>query len=103
MKTKTIGITYTRKFNLGNYESLEISAFMCGEPDEGEDPQAVALLLGEEAKEAVYNAAQEELKATRYKPAIKRFFVGKEIIKQPVYAVNFEDFDSDEDNDDTPF
>ncbi|WP_019500911.1 hypothetical protein [Pseudanabaena sp. PCC 6802] len=55
MRVKTASITYARKFNLGNYESLEMSVSLWSEVDVDEDESAVC--------EYLFSLAKEQLKA----------------------------------------
>jgi hypothetical protein len=45
MQTNTVGVEYRRKFNLTNYESLELSISLYTKVDLDEDPEAVTELL----------------------------------------------------------
>jgi hypothetical protein len=50
MRVKTAAIEYRRKFNLGNYESIELSVGYWAEVEEGEDEASVTQVLFELAK-----------------------------------------------------
>jgi hypothetical protein len=67
MQTNTVGVEYRRKFNLGNYESLELSISLYAKVDPGEDPDAVAEFLWHQAKESVNTQAAPVLKSVNYK------------------------------------
>jgi hypothetical protein len=53
MKVNTVAIEYSRKFNLGDWESVTIGVHMWASPDEEEDPEAVTMHLFDEAKKHV--------------------------------------------------
>lgn len=53
MQINTVGVEYRRKFNLGNYESLELSISLYAKVDPDEDPDAVAEFLWHQAKASV--------------------------------------------------
>lgn len=53
MQINTVGIEYRRKFNLGGYESLELSISLYAKVDADEDPDAVAEFLWHQAKASV--------------------------------------------------
>ena len=52
MEIKTIAVTYTRKFNLGDYESLELTCSLWGQIDpKEEDAQGTTQFLFQQAKD----------------------------------------------------
>lgn len=53
MKINTVSMGYTRKFNLGNYEAVEISVQQWASVDEDEDPDQVISFLAEQCKNHV--------------------------------------------------
>tara|TARA_R100000306_G_C4282516_1_gene95837 strand:- start:301 stop:552 length:252 start_codon:yes stop_codon:yes gene_type:complete len=58
MKVKTISVTYGRKFNLGNYESAELSTTVWADLDrEGDLPKEVSQALWAAAKLNVHDQA----------------------------------------------
>lgn len=57
MEIKTISVTYQRKFNLGDYESLEIGCSLWGQIDPEEDEDGCIEYLFEKAKTSVKQAA----------------------------------------------
>ncbi|MBD2303879.1 hypothetical protein [Nostoc sp. FACHB-190] len=57
MEIKTISVTYQRKFNLGDYESVEIGCSLWGQIDPEEDAEGATQFLFEQAKTAVKEAA----------------------------------------------
>ena len=67
MRTKNISVTYGRKFNLGNYESLELSIQFYAQVDEDEDPEAVAQFLWMQARDSVKSQAEPILKKVKYR------------------------------------
>lgn len=83
MEIKTIAVTYTRKFNLGDYESLELSCSFWGQIDPvEEDAQGTTQFLFKQAKESVKEAAIPVIKASthqmnkakKYKPSATNKF-----------------------------
>jgi hypothetical protein len=66
MKTTTVSTTYTRKFNLGNYESLELSCSLWAQVDEDEDAETVVQFLYLQAKTQVKEAAKPVLDGYNY-------------------------------------
>jgi hypothetical protein len=66
MEIKTISVTYQRKFNLGDYESLEIGCSLWGQIDPEEDPEGATQFLFQQAKESVKQAALPLLKASSH-------------------------------------
>lgn len=71
MQPSTIGVDYRRKFNLGNYESLELSISLYAKVDPDEDPEAVAEFLWLQAKESVKAQATPVLKKVNYKAEVQ--------------------------------
>ncbi len=67
MQTNTVGVEYKRKFNLGDYESLELSISLYAKVDPDEDPEAVAEYLWHQAKASVKAQAAPLLKSVNYK------------------------------------
>lgn len=67
MQTNTVGVEYRRKFNLTNYESLELSISLYAKVDPDEDPEAVTEFLWQQAKESVKAQAAPVLKSVNYK------------------------------------
>ncbi|RCJ18458.1 hypothetical protein A6770_33010 [Nostoc minutum NIES-26] len=66
MEIKTISVTYQRKFNLGDYESLEIGCSLWGQIDPEEDPEGATQFLYQQAKTAVKEAAKPVLKESNH-------------------------------------
>lgn len=56
MRVNTVSFSYTRKFNLGNFESVEISAAQWASVDEDEDPDQVIAYLADQCKAHVRSA-----------------------------------------------
>lgn len=71
MQTSTVGVEYRRKFNLGNYESLELGISLYAKVDLDEDPDAVAEFLWHQAKESVNAQVAPVLKSVNYKAQIQ--------------------------------
>ena len=71
MQHTTVGITYTQKFNLGNYESLELGINLYAKVDPDEDLEAVAELLWQQAKASVKAQAVPVLNGVNYQAQVK--------------------------------
>ena len=71
MQPTSVGVTYTRKFNLGNFESLELGINLYAKVDADEDSEAVAELLWQQAKASVKAQANPVLKGVNYQPQVK--------------------------------
>lgn len=67
MQINTVGVEYRRKFNLTNYESLELSISLYAKVDPDEDAEAVAEFLWHQAKNSVKAQAAPVLKGVNYK------------------------------------
>ena len=63
MKIGTVSINYSRKFNLGNYESLEVGCSLWAQV---EDASGVVQFLYHQAKAAVKEAAMPVIKASEF-------------------------------------
>lgn len=66
MKVKNVSITYGRKFNLGNYESLEMNISFFAAVDDDEDATRVVDFLYHQAKESLHQQAEPILKRANY-------------------------------------
>lgn len=55
LRVNTVSFNYTRKFNLGHYEAVEIGVAQWASVDEDEDPDMVIALLAEQCKNHVKN------------------------------------------------
>ena len=71
MQPTSVGITYTRKFNLGNFESLELGINLYAKVDPDEDREAVAELLWQQAKASVKAQAVPVLNGVNYQAQVK--------------------------------
>ncbi len=67
MQINTVGVEYRRKFNLGNYESLELSISLYAKVDADEDADRVAEFLWHQAKASVKAQAAPALGNANYK------------------------------------
>ncbi|MBE9038761.1 hypothetical protein [aff. Roholtiella sp. LEGE 12411] len=84
MKIGTVSISYSRKFNLGNYESLELSCSLWAQVEDEEDADGVVQFLYHQAKAAVKSAAMPVIKANEFqinkaKPQYKVAFDSGEV------------------------
>ncbi|MBE9053866.1 hypothetical protein IQ243_26395 [Nostocales cyanobacterium LEGE 11386] len=66
MEIKTISVTYHRKFNLGDYESLELGCSLWAQIDPEEDAEGATQFLYMQAKASVKEAAMPLLKTSQY-------------------------------------
>lgn len=66
MQVTTVGVEYRRKFNLGNYESLELSITLYSKVDPDENAEAVAPLLWQQGKASVKEQALPILESVNY-------------------------------------
>ncbi len=66
MKIGTVSISYSRKFNLGNYESLELGCSLWAQVEEEEDAEGVVQFLYHQAKASVKSAAMPVIKANEF-------------------------------------
>ncbi|MBE9053947.1 hypothetical protein IQ243_26820 [Nostocales cyanobacterium LEGE 11386] len=66
MEVKTISVTYHRKFNLGDYESLELGCSLWAQIDPEEDAEGATQFLYMQAKASVKEAAMPLLKTSQY-------------------------------------
>lgn len=67
MQINTVGVEYRRKFNLANYESLEMSISLYAKVDPDEDFEAVTEFLWQQAKASVKAQAAPVLKSVNYR------------------------------------
>lgn len=70
MQVNTVGVEYKRKFNLGSYESLELSISLYAKVDPDEDSEGVTQLLWEQAKESVKEQAAPILRSVNYQAQV---------------------------------
>ncbi|WP_392476744.1 hypothetical protein [Nostoc sp. C110] len=66
MKIGTVSISYSRKFNLGSYESLEVGCSFWAQVEDEEDASGVVQFLYHQAKAAVKVAAMPVIKASEF-------------------------------------
>ena len=66
MKITTVSISYSRKFNLGSYESLNLGCSLWAQLEEEEEADGVVQYLYHQVKASVKNAAMPVLKASGY-------------------------------------
>ena len=84
MNIKSLSVNYSQKFNLGNYEAIEMSIFLHAEIEPNEPIEGVAELLIQKAKEAVYEQAQKVTNAHDVTcPSIQKYYMGKRADKLP--------------------
>jgi predicted kinase len=66
MKIGTVSINYSRKFNLGHYESIELGCSLWAQVEDEEDADGVVQFLYHQAKAAVKEAAMPVIKANEF-------------------------------------
>jgi hypothetical protein len=69
MKFTTVSVSYYRKFNLGNFESLDLGCSLWAQVEDGEDADGVTQFLYLQAKASVKQAAMPVLKASEFQMA----------------------------------
>lgn len=85
MNIENVSINYTQKFNLGNYESVEISVMLHARTEQDEPVDGVAEFLIEKAKESVYRQAKIVADAHDVTcPSIQKYYMGKKIDRLPI-------------------
>ena len=72
MHITTVSVEYRRKFNLGNFESLDLGVSLYAKVDPDEDSEAVAELLWQQAKASVKAQATPVLNGVNYKVQVKQ-------------------------------
>ena len=82
MNIKSLSVNYSQKFNLGNYEAIELSVFLHAEIEPNEPVDGVAEFLIEKAKESVYKQAKKVTDAHNVTcPSVQTYYYGKKIEK----------------------
>jgi hypothetical protein len=66
MRITTVSITYSRKINLGDYESAELGCSLWAQVDDDEEAEAVTQFLYLQAKTSVKEAAMPLIQASSY-------------------------------------
>lgn len=82
MEITTIGIKYSRKINLGDYESAEAEAFYSAKIEEDESVTECAQVLRELAKQTVKDTLIDVIKSSEHqmqKAQVTRRMMGKVI------------------------
>ena len=69
MKVTTVSVVYGRKFNLGDYESVEVSTTLWAQVEEEEDADGVIRFLYQQAKESAREAAIPVVKDNEFQKA----------------------------------
>lgn len=89
IENATVGITFTQKFNLGNYESVELSVTFYARSEQDEPVEGCAEFLIEKAKESVYRQAKKVTDAHDVTcPSIQKYYMGKRIDRLPIEATD---------------
>ena len=100
MNIRTITATYTRKYNMGNYESLELSTMLVGDLDLNDDPIEAQQELFMRCVSAVHDTALE-LGAVKATPPVnvQPMFMGKpvktDLIPEHIREFNLDDYEGD--------
>ncbi|MCC5654741.1 hypothetical protein LC609_34225 [Nostoc sp. XA013] len=66
MKFTTVSVSYSRKFNLGNFESLDLGCSLWAQVEDGEDVDGITQFFYHQAKSSVKQAAMPVLKASEF-------------------------------------
>ena len=93
MKITTISVSYSRKVNLGDYESAEASIgyfakLDADDPDELEDEVAVEILI-QKARNNVKSALKPVCQASQYwqdKATVTKRFMGRVVTEEEIYT-----------------
>lgn len=89
MNIENVSINYSQKFNLGNYESVEISVMLHARTEQDEFVDGVAEFLIEKAKESVYRQAKKVTDAHDVTClSIQKYYMGKRIDRLPIEATD---------------
>jgi hypothetical protein len=89
MIVKTIGVSYTRKFNLGGYEHVELSCSMWARLSNYEDEIACTEILQDHVREAVRS---EYYKVRNGSEPVEVFRVNTDIDNKPENDEDFETY-----------
>ncbi len=71
MQITTVSVGYKRKFNLSNFESLDLEVNLYAKVDPDEDADAVTDFLWQQAKASVKAQAAPVLKGINYQAQVK--------------------------------
>lgn len=71
MHIKTIAVTYTRKFNLMNFNSVDLSCSLWAQIDPEEDEDCCIAILQDKAREAVRSEYHKVTSNQKAVPTIK--------------------------------
>lgn len=71
MNIRTIAVTYTRKFNLGNYNSVDLSCSLWAQIDAEEDEDCCIEILQDKVREAVRSEYRKTTSNAPPVPTIK--------------------------------
>ncbi len=71
MQITTVSVGYRRKFNLSNFESLDLEVNLYAKVDQDEDADAVTDFLWQQAKASVKAQAAPVLKSVNYQAQVK--------------------------------
>lgn len=83
MEYQSVSITYTRKLNLGNYESVDATCYLSAKIEENDKLGDVLSSLKDTAKFAVYKALESEM-SDEVKVTLSAKICGKEIESKEV-------------------
>lgn len=78
MEYQSVSITYTRKLNLGSYESVDATCYLSAKIEEKDKLGDVLASLRDTAKQAVYKALESEM-SNEVKVILKGKICGKEL------------------------
>lgn len=93
MQYQTVSMTYTRKLNVGNYESVESSCYLSAKVDEGDRLKDVLESLSYSVKNSVYKALESEM-SDEIKVQLKKRICGKEISESEFVVVSNKEVES---------
>ena len=95
MYIKTIAVSYARKFNLGDFNSADLSCAMWASIAEGEDEDTCTMLLQDKCREAVREEYRKVIQKTPPAATIKINEVAEQSAgRSPEEEYNDDEFDS---------
>jgi len=93
MKVKTISVGYRRKFNLGDFNSVDLEAWASADLEDSENEQQALQELSQVVTENVKNRATPWIREKAVTMNIKEMFAGlpvelQEVVKQTIQSKN---------------
>lgn len=92
MKFKTFGATYTRKFNLGNYESVEIGASVYADVDMDDEVDKTLNYMLSVCKKSVADNVPPSYKKMKSNVSIKFSEPATENLEKYDYDIEYDNY-----------